>query len=195
MDRSLGIPTAGKGLAENTIASIGMTFETHLSRGRGLAQVASAEVFMREKPAASRRISAPYAVFKFRYRESNRRTHRISSSRAGETAPTFDAGRSGPAALGAGHEHTAGLRDRAMLEVLYATGCGFDSLVGLTASTPRWIRSVHGKGKQGAHRAHWRIRAEAVLAYLQARRIRSRQIMCFLIAMATSCRGWGFGKF
>ena len=71
-----------------------------------------------------------------------------------------------------GPQDPVGIRDRAMIEVLYATGLRVSELVGLRLDGVNLdaASSLPGEGKQGARGSAGRLRVEAVRAYLKSAR-------------------------
>ncbi len=158
-----------RGLAENSLSA----YRTDLARlgvwlraerGVGLGEAgrpdllawlgACASAGQRPRSTA-RALSAARRFYQYRVREGRRRddpTERIEAPRLGRPLPDSLTEADVEALLAAPETHTArGLRDRAMLEVLYATGLRVSELVALEAGQlglSQGVVQVIGKGNK-----------------------------------------------
>jgi integrase/recombinase XerD len=212
IDRFLEYLRLEKGLAENTIASYRhdlQMYEMHLG-GRDVVRVQQADVskflkflYARKlKPrSATRAFAAVRGLHKFLILEKATKenpTANIEQPRWWKPLPNVLALEEVDRLLSAPDMNTPrGLRDRAMLEVLYATGLRVSELIGLRLdgiNTEVGFVRCMGKGSKERIVPLGASAAGAVLTYLQARRVRKPTNYLFLNHHGDKLSRMGFWK-
>ena len=212
IDRFLQYLRLEKGVAENTIASYRydlQMYETHL-KSTDLLQVQPPNVskflkflYARKlKPrSATRAFAAVRGLHKFLILEKATKenpTADIEQPRWWKPLPNVLVLEEVDRLLAAPDTNTPkGLRDRAMLEVLYATGLRVSELIGLRLdgiNTEVGFVRCMGKGSKERMVPLGASAANAVLAYLQARRVRKPTNYVFLNNRGDKLSRMGFWK-
>jgi integrase/recombinase XerD len=212
IDRFLQYLRLEKGVAENTIASYGhdlRMYETHL-KGTPLLQVQHEDVskFLRFlysrnlKPrSATRAFAAVRGLHRFLILEkaaTENPTVNVEQPRWWKPLPNVLALEEVDRLLAAPDTNTLkGLRDRAMLEVLYATGLRASELIGLRLdgiNTEAGFVRCMGKGSKERMVPLGASAAGAVVAYLQGRRVRKPTNYVFLNNRGGKLSRMGFWK-
>src|SRR5438105_7373677 len=212
IDRFLLYLRIERGVAENTIASyrhdLGM-YRTHLD-ATDLSNAQSSDVanFLRFlyarklKPrSATRAFAAVRGLHKFLILERatiENPTATVEQPRWWKPLPNVLALEEVDRLLSAPDKTTPkGIRDRAMLEVLYATGLRVSELVGLRldgVNTEAGFVRCMGKGSKERIVPLGASAASAVLSYLQARRVRKPTNYLFLNNRGDRLSRMGFWK-
>jgi integrase/recombinase XerD len=212
IDRFLEYLRIEKGVAENTIASYRhdlQMYEAHL-KSTELVQVQHTDVskFLKFlygrklKPrSATRAFAAVRGLHKFLILEKATKenpTANIEQPRWWKPLPNVLALEEVDRLLSAPDENTErGLRDRAMLEVLYATGLRVTELIGLRLdgiNTEVGFVRCMGKGNKERMVPLGGSAAEAVVAYLQARHVPRPTNYVFLNNRGNKLSRMGFWK-
>jgi len=212
IDRYLEYLRLEKGLAENTIASYRhdlQMYETHVNN-TDFVQVQQSDVskFLRFlyarklKPrSATRAFAAVRGLHKFLILEKATKenpTANIEQPRWWKPLPNVLVLEEVDRLLSAPDTNTPkGLRDRAMLEVLYATGLRVSELIGLRLdgiNTEVGFVRCMGKGSKERIVPLGASAAGAVLAYLQARAVRKPTNYVFLSNRGDRLSRMGFWK-
>jgi integrase/recombinase XerD len=212
IDRFLQYLRIEKGVAENTIAAYRHDlemYETHLN-STGLLQVQPADVskflkflYTRKlKPrSASRAFAAVRGLHKFLILEKATKenpTASVEQPRWWKPLPNVLVLEEVDRLLSAPDTKTPkGLRDRAMLEVLYATGLRVSELIGLRLdgiNTEVGFVRCMGKGSKERIVPLGASAAGAVVAYLQSRRVRKPTNYIFLNNRGDKLSRMGFWK-